>query len=59
MVTLSGIVVVESDAIVRHGSLFIHIVVVHFPLMHIVDVELVMPFALVAPSFDLIPLLLL
>jgi hypothetical protein len=43
-VELSGIVV-ELDARVRHGSLSIHMVVVHFPLMHIVEVELVMPLA--------------
>ena len=41
----SGIVVVELEVIVRHGSLSIHIVVTHFPLMHDVDVELVMPLA--------------
>jgi hypothetical protein len=39
------LVIVELDAIVRHGSLSIHMVVVHFPLMHIVEVELVIPFA--------------
>ena len=45
---LSGIavvLVVELDVRVRHGSLSIHMVVVHFPLMHIVEVELVMPLA--------------
>ena len=41
----SGKIVVESDVIVRQGSLSMHIVVVHFPLMHNVEVELVRPFA--------------
>jgi hypothetical protein len=36
---------VELDVIVRQGSLSIHIVVVHFPLMHNVEVELVRPSA--------------
>jgi hypothetical protein len=44
LVELSGILV-ELDVRVRHGSLYIHMVVVHFPLMHIVEVELVMPLA--------------
>ena len=39
------VVVVELDVIVRQGSLSIHIVVVHFPLMHNVEVELVRPSA--------------
>ena len=39
------VVVVELDVIVRQGSLSIHIVVVHFPLMHNVEVELVSPSA--------------
>jgi hypothetical protein len=41
----SGKIVVELDVIVRHGSLSIHIVVVHLPLMHKVEVELVIPSA--------------
>ena len=41
----SGKIVVELDAMVRHGSLSMHIVVVHFPLMHKVEVELVIPSA--------------
>lgn len=45
LVELSGIVVVELDVIVRHGSFSIHMVVTHFPLIHIVEVELVMPVA--------------
>ena len=39
------VVVVELDVIVLQGSLSIHIVVVHFPLMHNVEVELVRPSA--------------
>jgi hypothetical protein len=41
----SGKIVVELDVIVRHGSLSMHIVVVHFPLMHNVEVELIRPSA--------------
>jgi hypothetical protein len=41
----SGKIVVELDVIVRHGSLSMHIVVVHFPLTHNVEVELVRPSA--------------
>jgi hypothetical protein len=41
----SGKTVVELDGIVLHGSLSMHIVVVHFPLMHNVEVELVRPLA--------------
>jgi hypothetical protein len=41
----SGNIVVELDVIVRQGSLSMHIVVVHFPLMHNVEVELVKPSA--------------
>ena len=41
----SGKIVVELDVIVRHGSLSMHVVVVHFPLMHNVEVELVIPSA--------------
>jgi hypothetical protein len=41
----SGEIVVELDVIVRHGSLSMHIVVVHFPLTHNVEVELVRPSA--------------
>ena len=40
-----GKTVVELDVIVRHGSLSMHIVVVHFPLTHNVEVELVRPSA--------------
>ena len=39
------VVVVELDVIVLQGSLSIHIVAVHFPLMHNVEVELVRPSA--------------
>jgi hypothetical protein len=45
LVKSSGILVVELEVIVRHGSFSIHIVVMHFPLIHAVDVELVMPLA--------------
>jgi hypothetical protein len=41
----SGKIVVELDVIVRQVSLSMHIVVVHFPLMHNVEVELVRPSA--------------
>jgi hypothetical protein len=46
LVELSSIAVaVELDVRVWHGSLSIHMVVMHFPLMHIVEVELVIPLA--------------
>ncbi|HEX5975742.1 MAG TPA: hypothetical protein VFY68_00620 [Nitrososphaeraceae archaeon] len=41
----SGMIVDELDVIVRHGSLSMHIVVVHFPLTQNVEVELVRPSA--------------
>lgn len=41
----SGKIVVELDVIVRQGSLSMHMVVVHFPLIHNVEVELVIPSA--------------
>lgn len=45
VVESSGKILVELDVIVLQGSLSMHIVVVHFPLIHKVEVELVRPSA--------------